>query len=95
MTIFVDPLMAHGWKMRGVLVQNCHLFTDGPVDELHAFAERIGMKRSWFQDKSVPHYDLTPSRRRTAVACGAVECTRHEAVAHWAKIKGDRIERIR
>ncbi len=48
MTIFVDPLMGHGLKLRGHTVHNCHLFSDTDVDELHAFAERIGMDRTWF-----------------------------------------------
>jgi hypothetical protein len=83
MTIYVDPLMSNGWQLRGHAVQNCHLFTDGPLDELHSFAAQIGMKRAWFQDKSTPHYDLTPTRRKLAVAIGAVEVDRRQAVAIW------------
>lgn len=53
---------------------SCHLTTDGPLEDLHAFAARIGMKRSWSQDhKLMPHYDLTPARRAAAVALGAAE----------------------
>ncbi|MGI9002261.1 MAG: DUF4031 domain-containing protein, partial [Pseudonocardia sp.] len=26
-----------------------HLFTDGPHEQLHAFAARIGLRRAWFQ----------------------------------------------
>ncbi|HKQ24132.1 MAG TPA: DUF4031 domain-containing protein [Burkholderiales bacterium] len=83
MTIYVDALMKHGWNLRGYMVRSCHLFTDGQIDELHAFAERIGMRREWFQPKSTPHYDLTARRRRLAVACGAVEVDRRQAVAIW------------
>ena len=51
----------------------CHLSTDGDVEELHEFAQGIGLKREWFQDHPrVPHYDLRPSMRRKAVAAGAV-----------------------
>lgn len=36
-----------------------HLVTDGPMEELHVFAEKIGLKRTWFQAKKrFPHYDL-------------------------------------
>ena len=35
------------------------------LEELHAMAVQIGMKREWFQNKPrLPHYDLTPRRRR-------------------------------
>ncbi len=88
MTIYVDPLMGHGWKLRGHTVHNCHLFSDAGVDELHAFAERIGMKRERFQDKRIPHYDLTSTLRRLAVSCGAVEVDLRHAVDLWARIQG-------
>lgn len=52
---------------------SCHLTTDGPLDELHAFAECIGMRRTWFQPHpKMDHYDLTPRRRAVAIAHGAV-----------------------
>lgn len=62
---------------------SCHLVTDGSLDELHAFAFRIGLKREWFQEPpaaSHPHYDLTPSRRLAAVECGAKEVDSRELV---------------
>jgi hypothetical protein len=44
------------------------------LDELHAMASRIGLKRAWFQgDSTFAHYDLTASKRRLAVAAGAME----------------------
>lgn len=52
---------------------SCHLTTDGPIHELHEFAQRIGLKRAWFQHhRFAPHYDLTPRRRRAALQAGAV-----------------------
>lgn len=58
---------------------SCHLTAEDlshrAVDELHALAERIGLRRQWFQPTSWPHYDLTPSRRVLAVRAGAVEET--------------------
>jgi hypothetical protein len=84
-TVYVDALMNHGWRLRGRTVANCHLFTDSAnLEELHRFAERIGMKQTWFQSRSsVPHYDLTPKRRAAAVAAGAVEVDRRQAVTIW------------
>ncbi len=87
MTIYVDPLMGHGWKLHGHTVHNCHLFSDTGVDELYALAERIGMDRTWFHDRRIPHYDLTPSCRRLAVSCGAVEVDLRQAVDLWARIQ--------
>ena len=53
--------------------QWCHLLCDESLDELHAFAQSIGLKREYFQRSVVPHYDLTPSKRAKAVKAGAVE----------------------
>ncbi|WP_321935482.1 DUF4031 domain-containing protein [Paraburkholderia sp. J8-2] len=85
MTIYVDRLEDWGFIIRGRRVRSCHLFTDGhDIEELHRFAERIGMRREWFQvARSAPHYDLTPSRRAEAVRLGAIEVGRREAVAIW------------
>jgi Protein of unknown function (DUF4031) len=55
---------------------------DGDLDELHAFAARIGLKRSWFQgppEHRHPHYDVTDSKRQAAIAAGAVPITWREA----------------
>ncbi|HMN12797.1 MAG TPA: DUF4031 domain-containing protein [Bellilinea sp.] len=55
--------------------------TDGSLLELHEMADRIGMKRSWFQDKpGRPHYDLSPGKRALAVRNGAVEVTSTDLV---------------
>lgn len=50
------------------------------VEELHEFAAKIGLKRSWFQDKSLPHYDLTKRRRTMALLAGAIEIDRRKLV---------------
>lgn len=73
--VYVDPLVAYGWKLRGRVTLSCHMFTDGDLSELHNLAQKIGLKREWFQDKRLPHYDLTPSRRVLALRNGAVEAT--------------------
>jgi len=71
MSVYVDKLIHWGWR----LGPSCHLFAD-TEGELHAFAKSIGLRRSWFQPKSFPHYDLTKRRREAAVARGAVELDR-------------------
>ena len=76
--IMVDELRV--WpNAKGIFRKgSAHLTVDGSTPEhlqaLHAFAERIGMRREWFQDhKLAPHYDLVPSRREAAIRAGAVE----------------------
>jgi hypothetical protein len=60
-------------RHRCFLKGSAHLTCDGDLDELHAFAQSIGLRRSWFQPHiSAPHYDLSPGRRDAAIAAGAV-----------------------
>lgn len=50
-----------------------HLTAD-TRDELYAFAEKLGLKREWFQEKTPGywHFDVTDSKRAEAIALGAV-----------------------
>lgn len=53
---------------------SAHLTSDGPraLWDLHVFAKKLGLKRSWFQDHPLaPHYDLSPSMHAKALAAGA------------------------
>lgn len=64
----------------------CHLMADSS-DELHAFAAGIGLRRAWVQAAGTAreHYDVTVTKRRLAVAAGAVEITWREAAALAAR----------
>jgi hypothetical protein len=56
------------------------------LEELHRMARKIGLKREWFQDHDIPHYDVTNPKRRLAVANGAKEITRkelYEFIKRW------------
>lgn len=66
----------------------CHMTAD-TRDELDAMADRIGLRRSWIQHPGTwkEHYDLTQSRRRLAVAAGAVEV---DARQHELEVLGPR-----
>lgn len=80
MAIIIDEAI---WTFRGNLY--CHMISDVPgqpgLDELHEFAARIGLKRSWFQDKPRwPHYDVIDKKRKQAIALGAEEVTGMELV---------------
>jgi len=51
---------------------SCHLTADS-LEELHRFAIRIGLQRTWFQNHPLlPHYDLTKSKRALAMKAGAI-----------------------
>jgi hypothetical protein len=65
--LYVDPAI-HKWK--GSLW--CHLTADS-LEELHNFAiNSLGLKREWFQDKAIPHYDVIESKRKIAIEKGAI-----------------------
>lgn len=61
-----------------------HLISDQSINELHAFAQDIGLRCEWFQDKVIPHYDLTSKRMRSkAQAAGARLVTVRHMVRLW------------
>ncbi len=72
MAVYVDTFQI--WaktNIRCFKAGSCHMTAD-TLEELHAMARKIGMKREWFQDhRRMPHYDLTESRRNAALAAGA------------------------
>ena len=62
------------------------MFADSP-EELHAFAQRMGLRREWFQfNIRCSHYDLTEHKRLTAVLNGAIELDRTATVAKWDEL---------
>lgn len=68
----------------------CHMLADS-LDELHAMADRIGLKRAWFQPNSSPHYDVSKERRKLAIQYGAVEVTNKELVAVIKRLRAQRL----
>jgi hypothetical protein len=68
----------------------CHMTTDGPFEELHEFAARLGLRRAWFQRD---HYDLPPHGRAAAVALGAEEVGTGELLLRMAGPRGERARR--
>lgn len=50
------------------------------LDELHAMADKIGVRRKWFQPRSTPHYDVCQAKRAQAIELGAVVVGNRELV---------------
>jgi hypothetical protein len=65
-----------------------HLVSDASLDELHEFAESLGLRREWFQMKSIPHYDLTGELYRLALRRGATLVSSREIVLRAVRIGG-------
>ena len=73
MAIYVDEAI---WSWRGKMW--CHLLADS-LAELHEFADKLGLKREWFQEKArFPHYDITDNMRTKAIHIGAISANRSQ-----------------
>ena len=91
MTVYVDRAYIPA-KIGRLDSRWCHLLSDqlDPA-ELHEFAERLGLRRSWFQAgkrlgtnerwPAKDHYDVTEGKRWAAVRAGAVEIDQQQMVA--------------
>lgn len=72
MSIFVGTLMPVAPNWNWPHEKAAHLFADTD-EELHDFAfGMLHLRSSWFQPKSIPHYDLTKSKRLLAIRKGAI-----------------------
>jgi hypothetical protein len=79
-SVYVDDgFVAGDW---GFWSGGGHMQAD-TLEELHAMADRLGLRRSWFQSKPGKpwrdHYDLTATNRNQAVRLGAIPVTWREA----------------
>jgi len=86
-TVLVDPLREYPDACLPVHLW-CHMVSDAGFDELHAFAQRLGIPRRRFQGD---HYDLHTGLRARAVALGAVEVATGDLVQRMAGPRGDRV----
>jgi len=86
LAVYVDKLVDYSWRHG----PSCHLIADS-VEELKAFAVRMGMRVEWFQPRSSPHFDLTADGRDLAIRHGAVELTNREFVAKIRELRKRRL----
>ncbi len=71
-TILIDEAR---WLWRGK--KWCHLVSDTSYDELHGFADRVGIPRRGFQGD---HYDIPEEYRAELIEAGAVQVESRELV---------------
>lgn len=67
MSVYVDKAQNRFCRMK-----MCHMLADS-IQELHEMADRLGLKREWYQSRSTPHYDLSKTKRVLALKLGAIE----------------------
>jgi hypothetical protein len=88
MSVYVDDGFVDGdW---GFWTGGGHMQAD-TLEELHAMAAQLGLRRLWFQSKpSRPwhdHYDLTQSKREQAIRLGVVPISWREAATRNRKLR--------
>jgi hypothetical protein len=93
MSVYVDPIMPWPEGPKWPWGEVSHLFADSEP-ELHAFAARLSLKRSWFQHSAggpnhtgLPHYDLTRAKHYQAIRAGAIVLDRRQAIG-FCRAKG-------
>ena len=79
MSVYVDEMMPCVTNASWPWSRACHMYADG-IDELVRFAVGIGLKTEWLQRNTMPHFDLTGSKRIAALSAGAVEHSRKQMV---------------
>lgn len=82
MSVYVDDMfdLPMGRYRR---MKMSHMIAD-TEDELHAMADTIGVARRWHQGD---HYDVCMSKRKLAIAAGAVPVTLRELARKNIEIK--------
>ena len=71
MGVYVDDMRSVIRNKNWPYPKACHLMADS-VKELHIFARKLSLKRRWFQSNTIPHYDLTESKRKQSLRFGAI-----------------------
>ncbi|MBB4042053.1 hypothetical protein GGR34_003738 [Microvirga flocculans] len=86
MAVYVDDVKI---PYRGMIM--CHMFAD-TREELHAMADKIGVRRKWFQcppKARWEHYDICRTKRAAAIRHGAIATDRYGASEFLSRKKRD------
>jgi hypothetical protein len=77
MSVYVDRMSAPFRRMR-----MCHMLAD-THEELIVMADRLGVDSKWIQKAGTPeeHFDICLSKRKLALAAGAIEISTRDMVA--------------
>ena len=71
----------------------CHMGADS-LTELHEMADKVGLKRRWFQEhKLIPHYDLCKRKRGLAIELGAIEVSSRDFLVRLKNTKPEAQQR--
>lgn len=86
MSVYVDDMQAGYGRM-----VMCHMAAD-TTDELLQMADKIGVQRKWLQASGTwkEHFDICRSKRREAVAAGAIEVSQRALVERMMKRRGQK-----
>lgn len=83
MAVYVDSFYSNYGRM-----VMCHMVAD-TISELHAMAEKLGVRR-YFQSKTrYPHYDICKAKRSQAISMGALECDRRTLIEKAKQLKAE------
>jgi hypothetical protein len=84
MSVYVDQSI---WQFKNMIM--CHMIADD-IKELHKMADLIGIKRKWFQNKKIPHYDICKTKRKLAIENGAIEIDIREFIKKTKELQNDK-----
>lgn len=71
----------------------CHMLADS-LDELHEFAEVLGIKKCWFHGSaSYPHYDVKIEFRPQAINLGAILSSRKQIIECGKRLRAQKKHR--
>lgn len=84
MAVYVDDVRHRFGRM-----VMCHMWADS-VEELHAAAASLGLRRSWFQQPpkaSWEHYDISLTVKARAIDNGAILTDKYGPVIHTSRLR--------